>query len=183
MQDRPGEHPPAEQKSAATLLAEEQEEGTNCSCSSSGLGGQRLELPGNKENLVRGKKHAITGAQKLGIGVRRGPCGIWDRKDASRRQRQNGRTKHGAPVRFHKADRGSEHFVLRGLEGHRAERRQRAVGRDAAKQEHAEGRGTTAEAAARTGVDEPTVVHALDCPTSKLHGSNRAGGEACQWER
>ena len=138
MQDRPGEHPHAEQKSAATLLAEEQEEGANCSCSSSGLGGQRLELPGDKENLVRGKEDAITGAQKLGIGVRRGPCGILDRKDAARRQRQNGRTLHGAPVRLHKADRGSEHFVLRGLESHWAERRQGAVGRDAANQGHAE---------------------------------------------
>ena len=165
------------------MFAEEEEKGTDGSGSQLGLGGQRPELPGNKENLVRGKEDAITGAQKLGIGVRRGPCGILDWKDAARRQRQNGRTKHGAPVRFHKADRGSEHFVLRGLESHWAERRQGAAGRDAANQEHAEARGTTAEAAPCTGVDEPTVVQALDCPTGKLHGSNRAGGEACQWER
>ena len=179
-----GEHVSPRVYAAPTVLsAEEEEEGANWICSSSGLGGQRPELPRNKENLVRGKQDAITGAQKLSIGVRRGPCGILDWKDAACSQQQNGRTKHGAPVRLHKADRGSEHFVLRGLESHWAERRQGAVGRDAANQEHAEARGTTAEAAARTGVDEPTVMHALDCPTSKLHGSNRAGGEACQWER
>ena len=127
-----GEYPPAEQEAVVILLAEEQMKGANCSCSPSGLGGQRLELPGNKENLVRGKEDASTGAQKLGIGVRGGPCGILDRKDAARRQRQNGWMKHGAPVRFYKADRGPEHFALRGLESHWAERRQGAAGRDAA---------------------------------------------------
>ena len=80
----------------------------------------RLKFPGDEENFVRGKKEVVAGAQKFGISVARGPCGVPYREDATGGQRRNGRVEYGASVRLQKSERGTEHLSFRGVDGRRA---------------------------------------------------------------
>ena len=83
-------------------------------------GGPRLKFAGDEENFMRGKKEVVAGAQKFGISVTRGPCGVPYREDATGGQRRNGRVEYGASVRLQKSERGTEHLSFRGVDGRRA---------------------------------------------------------------
>ena len=44
---------------------------------------QRPELSGDEQNFIRSEEDISAGAEKLGIGVRRGPEGVLDWEDAT----------------------------------------------------------------------------------------------------